>query len=86
MVSWVRFPTAGLEKHEKMDLVCTRCGEPDDISGLVRRGTRIIKCPCCPESGGEVGDGMEERVMMDSAIAGVMGNDLYGVASEMDGL
>ena len=42
----------------KMDLVCTKCGEPwdldevDDMPGLVMEGSRIIKCPCCSESDG----------------------------------
>lgn len=77
-----------------MDLICVNCGEPwemdyvlhEEPSDFTRKGSAIVHCPSCPREGEEINVHRKERAMMAGAIADILGDDVDGAASEMDGL
>jgi len=80
-----------------MDLVCSRCAEPWDMDHVLheepeefeREGGRILKCPACkskPDKELNLSPGQKERAQMAGVLADVLGDDIDGIAAEMEDL
>lgn len=78
-----------------MDLWCTRCGEPWDIHHVLhdaepddftREGGAIFKCPACPADESEISPGMKRRAGLAAVLASVLGDDIDGMAAELEDL
>ena len=78
-----------------MDLICTCCGEPWDVTyvlheepdGFDRKGGLIRACPCChgkePE---DMTDDRRSRLQAVAAAAELLGDDVDGLAALIDDL
>jgi hypothetical protein len=76
-----------------MDTACTKCGEPWDVEcihepeeyGLKLDGTRIVECCACAWHA-ERGYPLRDRAAIVDALHDVMGDDIDGVVSMLDGV
>lgn len=72
-----------------MDIYCKRCGEPYDIFSLTDdmtpeeagRFKRGEGCPCCY---GKPVEKQPFRAQLASALGGILGDDVDGLAAEME--
>ena len=77
-----------------MDLLCIRCGEPWDIDhvlheepdGFKRKGGVIRQCPCCKGKEVEPNEKLRERAQIVQALGDVLGDDIDGMAAELEDL
>lgn len=75
----------------KMDLVCTRCGEPWDLSEVMherphafrRRGGLIRWCPTCPAVRPALSDAERQRLGRIAEAAMLFGEDVDGLAATL---
>jgi len=78
-----------------MDLYCTRCAEPYDLFSLTDDMTYSESedfkagrgCPCCcntPDEKLDLSPRQKDLVAVQSALHGILGDDLDGLASAME--
>jgi len=71
-----------------MDIYCTNCGEPyelwieDDKDRELIKSVRAGRCPSC--KGEKPEGGIPFRAMLASVMGDLLGDDMDGLASEMD--
>lgn len=71
-----------------MDIYCTNCGEPweyyveDDEDRELVKSVKEGRCPAC--KGKPIEGGPPFRAMLAGALGDLLGDDLDGLASEMD--
>jgi len=76
-----------------MDLHCTKCGEPWELDcihepdeyGLTLDGSRIVECDACAWHA-ERGYPLKGAAMIADAMHDLLGDDIDGIASMMDGV
>lgn len=78
-----------------MDLYCANCGEPwamdhvlhDEPEEFDYSDGRIERCPCCVANKRKpLSEAMKKRAEMASVLADVLGDDVDGIAADMDDL
>ena len=78
-----------------MDLICVRCGEPWSVDFVLheaeqgefkRKGGVITHCPCCPKEKPKHDKEREEKLEAIKAIGDVLGDDIDGMAAEIEDL
>lgn len=78
-----------------MDLLCQRCGEPwdffyitDEMTEEERRDFHAGRgCPCCrnkPDADIHLSPRQQEAVTVQTAMRDVLGDDIDGLAAEME--
>lgn len=75
-----------------MDLICVRCGEPWDMDYVLheypesfqREGGLIRHCPTCPPGKPRLPDATTARLRIISTLAGMLGDDVDGLASTLE--
>ncbi len=78
-----------------MDMYCSRCGEPwamdyvlhDEPEAFDYHDGRIFNCPSCRSTKDEdlkLTEGQKDRAAMAGILADVLGDDVDGIAAEME--
>ena len=80
-----------------MDVYCSRCGEPYDVFSLTDDMTKEERadfhagrgCPCCrntPDDAIDLSERQKDLLTVQSALKTVLGDDIDGLAAELEDL